>query len=395
MPIRRILPAVASGGLSFDIETGYYPPSDTTKIWGYGALSEPTKISLLHDSVDGLPPIYSAFNSEPSPIISVTNASAAVCGNYIYLIGGIVDATSSRRSEIQRYNLYTKEWELDGELPKSIIALRSETVGDKIYIFGGEDELGSELDDVYEYDTVSGLITAKASMPCARKYFATCVYDGKIYAYGGISGSSDASKMHVYDPAANSWETKADSLADRSHFDMDVIGDKIYTSGGSTYTYKTTLIYDITNNTWTDSGTNSRKVAGNGSVAYNGKLYTMGTYDKTETRVSVYDPAGNSLEMISNFNRGVCGSVVRVGYRAYIVGEDLVTFALDGHVLEVGEAVIDCTIGEKQATLSNTDSERVTVPIRRYACRKYEYQEVAGVDLKHYVDGEWVTFTQQ
>jgi hypothetical protein len=68
-------------------------------------------------------------------------------------------------------------------------------------------------------------------MPTARWAFSTSVLDGKIYAIGGVGGST---KVEVYDPASDTWTSKAPLQSGRSFVSAAVFGGKIYAFGGNT-----------------------------------------------------------------------------------------------------------------------------------------------------------------
>ncbi len=151
------------------------------------------------------------------------------------------------------------------------------TYNGKIYIFGGNSSWNPEglttLNTTFIYDPATDTWTRGANMPTAR-YLATATeVNGKIYVIGGrtldASGSGgpvDANEE--YDPATNTWATKAPiPQAVRGHA-AGAYNGKVYVFGGNTGTYqKTVRIYDPATNSWS-SGAQMDKARAYGQVVF-------------------------------------------------------------------------------------------------------------------------------
>ncbi|MFZ7138955.1 MAG: Kelch repeat-containing protein [archaeon] len=92
-------------------------------------------------------------------------------------------------------------------------------------------------------------------MPTSRMHFGVAVVDGKIYAIGGYKGYSGSylASNEMYDPATNTWITKASMLTPRSGFGVAVVDNKIYVIGGLTGSNIFTNVnevYDHETDTW-------------------------------------------------------------------------------------------------------------------------------------------------
>src|SRR5450759_779101 len=83
-------------------------------------------------------------------------------------------------------------------------------VNGNIYAIGGSGNGSNE-----EYNPGTDSWTFKAPMPTARSDFGIAVCQNKIYCIGGTTGFSDNTGFvakgtnEVYDPATDTWETKA------------------------------------------------------------------------------------------------------------------------------------------------------------------------------------------
>ena len=117
-------------------------------------------------------------------------------------------------------------------------------VNGKIYAIGGTtlsgmwpSESGGIVDTNEEYDPVKDSWASKTAMPTPRYDFAIAVYQSKIYCIGGSTGISSNGQVfteanEVYDPATNTWETRAPMPTPRSYLTANVVNDKIYLIGG-------------------------------------------------------------------------------------------------------------------------------------------------------------------
>ncbi len=120
-------------------------------------------------------------------------------------------------------------------------------------------------------------------MPTARLCHSTCVVDGTIYAIGGhrSQGESAISTVEAYDPATDTWTTKASMPTARGFLSTSVLNGKIYAIGGCTHPYDSGTLasveaYDPATDTWMkmDDMPTPRKALATSAV--NGKIYAMG-----------------------------------------------------------------------------------------------------------------------
>ncbi len=130
-------------------------------------------------------------------------------------------------------------WIQKAPMPTARNGLEAAEVDGKIYAIGGYDEHsnGSGVNQMYNPETNSW--TTKAPMPTARIQFALAVYQGKIYCFGGTLQNSTNPKdsqhctvNEVYDPATDTWTTKAAMPSARWLLGANTVDDKIYLVSG-------------------------------------------------------------------------------------------------------------------------------------------------------------------
>jgi N-acetylneuraminic acid mutarotase len=130
------------------------------------------------------------------------------------------------------------------------------------------------------------------------------VINGKLYVAGGTgTGANSLATLEVYDPATNTWATKAPMPTARDGASGGVINGKLYVVGGDIdqNTKLTTLeVYDPATDTWTTKASMPTSRSGPGAVAIDGKLYVAGGcrgWCAPVTNVlEVYDPATDTWD---------------------------------------------------------------------------------------------------
>ncbi|HSV49281.1 MAG TPA: kelch repeat-containing protein [Candidatus Acidoferrales bacterium] len=129
-------------------------------------------------------------------------------------------------------------------------------VDDKIYAIGGDARYGawpysgSTVGTNEEYNPATDTWTTKASMPTARSQFAITAYQGKIYCFGG-----QVTAVEVYDPTTDIWENKTAMPTARWGLQANAVNGKIYLIGGYTraseFPTNLTEVYDPVTDSWT------------------------------------------------------------------------------------------------------------------------------------------------
>lgn len=177
----------------------------------------------------------------------------------------------------------------------------------------------------------------KPSLPDARHSAATCLGpDGKIFVFGGYfmrdSGGGISheprSITRVYDPATETWSTRASIPSLRAEpRAVTAPNGKIYVVGGVEYRYSagwlsqvadSTMVeaFDPATDTWerdaNHGGTLAPMPTGRGffgmTVGADGRLYAFGGFNSagSSAAVEVYDPVTNTWEVLPPMPRPTC-----------------------------------------------------------------------------------------
>src|SRR5204863_9892776 len=110
--------------------------------------------------------------------------------------------------------------------------------------------------------------------------------------------------VESYDPATNTWTTRAPTPIDRTEPAYGVIAGKLYVAGGlgpDRTLLDTVDAYDPVTDSWTSLSPMPSALDGPGAVVMNGKLFVFGGSRASSTlpmaifsQVYIYDPAVDS-----------------------------------------------------------------------------------------------------
>lgn len=243
-----------------------------------------------------------------------TYHTVAAAGGKLFVFGGL-NASGQFDATSYKYDPTTDTWTTIASLPAARYLFgRAETVNGKIYIFGGTENFGTSYKpvlDMFEYDPASDSYTTKAAMPTAQCYAGSAVINDKIYVIGGNGASETVylKKVQVYDPAADRWWNDTDYPRDVKWMGATVVDGKIVCVGGFNVNYSPSRYIADTYVAEDNGGTLAwTKVAdaGIGPVIFpvagtvDGKAYFVGGRPAADQnapatpRGYVYDPAGDT-----------------------------------------------------------------------------------------------------
>lgn len=186
------------------------------------------------------------------------------------------------------------------------------SIGSSIYVGTGKfGTTNTSLDDFWEFNTVTGIWTQKASMPGGVRNSAVGLAIGNK-GYAGLGNNSNSYKLdfYEYDPMTNAWTQKANfGGAARAGATGFVIDGKAYIGTGTnaSVTYNDFWSFDPVANSWASKAPlpgNTRSEAVGFAIdtfGYVGMGYQNPTYLSDFYR---YNPVTNAWTTISSYEAG-------------------------------------------------------------------------------------------
>jgi N-acetylneuraminic acid mutarotase len=242
-------------------------------------------------------------------------------------------------------NAAEDSWTTLEPMPTARSGLGVAVVDGKIYAIGGQNGEGV-LNITEEYDPVTNEWTSKTSMPTARSDFGIAVYQNKIYVIGGTTGPGETwgsslitGAIEVYDPETDTWQTKTSMPTPRQGLEANVVTDRIYLIGGVRYVggyihpgFDENEVYDPATDSWITKAPLPTAVWGYSSSVVDNKIYLIGGGNKTSdgtfpvTLNQIYTPATNTWNLAQDVPTGLwhaaAGATIDVfaPKRIYVLG---------------------------------------------------------------------------
>lgn len=243
---------------------------------------------------------------------------------------------ASIQSLVTRAAVTNNEWISKVPLPRPECVFGMTTAYDKIYVIGGlyNGSSGSTWSDAnYEYDPATDSWVSRAVMPTKRSALVAVTVDNKLHAIGGAASASGGalSNNEVYDPMSDSWTTKASMPTPRDWMSAATADGKIFVLGGSNNAggiYSTNEMYDPSTNTWTTKASLPTPRLACGAGVVNGKIYLIGGWIRPGSPPGQptglnqqYDPATNSWSTKAPMPTARNGlAIAVVNNRIYAIG---------------------------------------------------------------------------
>jgi N-acetylneuraminic acid mutarotase len=210
-----------------------------------------------------------------------------------------------------------------------------------------------------------------ATMPQARTNHSTAVVDGKIYVMGGNNqtnaGSTMLSSVDMYDPALNSWTSRASMPGVRAGHTSTVVDGKIYVVGGESvmYTTKHSTVweYDPVNNFWDTKASTPQTMSDHSAVAYDGYVWV---FPGTNNNAYAYEVAADTWwQGTSSSARYENHATVRVGTSIFLLGGDFDAWsAWVGAYLDYAHTCLEFDLTESYGS-TNAWAYRAAMPTDR------------------------------
>jgi N-acetylneuraminic acid mutarotase len=224
----------------------------------------------------------------------------------LFVIASLVFLSCSKETEDIED---TDSWTSKSPMSVARCGLSASVLNEKIYAIGGTPNMygsASPYAIVEEYDPATNTWTTKAPMPTPRFGLGTSAVNGKIYAIGGGSTNSEAlAVVEEYDPRTDTWTTKNPMRIPRKWgLAASAVNGKIYAIGGATANSEALGIveeYDPTTDTWTTKKPMPTPRWGFFTSVVNDTIYAIGGIDWAVRSwldmVEAYDPATDTWEV--------------------------------------------------------------------------------------------------
>jgi N-acetylneuraminic acid mutarotase len=236
----------------------------------------------------------------PMPTGRLGLVTATVNGT-VYAIGGYSSEVGGPIRTVEAFNPagnVNVSWKTKQKLPGARVSPSGAAViNGKIYVPGGRNANNVVTKSLYVYNPATDTWATKAEMPVASAYGAAAAINGKLYVFTPYYAGKGPF-LHRYDPSTNTWTKRATPLHPHAWPAAGVIDGKFYVAGGY-YGGLATADLDVYNpgaNTWT---TKKSMPAARGYMAgrvLDGKLYVLGgsAGGAVLAKVERYDPGNNT-----------------------------------------------------------------------------------------------------
>jgi len=259
--------------------------------------------------------------------------TSAVIGQKWYVMGGYDAPNVQARGIVTVYDASTDTWTDKKSMQIPAHHAAAVALNGKIYVFGGfvgrpGTKVWQPIPSAMLYDPEADSWKELAPMPTPRGAAQAVAVDGKIYVIGGahanIAGKPMTEPLWVgvpeivvgtveeYDPATNSWRSRAPMPTGRNHFLAAAVDGKIYAINGRlgspfvTMSDVTDLVeaYDPATDSWSYKGRSPTRRGDVAGDVYNGKIYvTGGEYEEPQGKITfwafeAYDPKTNSWQTL-------------------------------------------------------------------------------------------------
>ncbi|KAK5134692.1 hypothetical protein LTR08_006207 [Meristemomyces frigidus] len=185
-----------------------------------------------------MPKIITTVGQRPACLV---NASVTYVGNdMIYAFGGFDQYTDEVYNHVLKLNLLVRQWSLVdnyGDIPGVRMGHTSCLwQGDKLLVYGGENEHRIHLSDVVIFDIKSAHWTQpdiNGPIPRGRARHSAVIHDDKLFVCGGMSGGDNAVLDDICFLDLKTWTwSRTWRFVPRYDHSSWVWGGKIWVSGG-------------------------------------------------------------------------------------------------------------------------------------------------------------------
>ncbi len=215
-------------------------------------------------SVEMYDPVKNEWSTKAEIPQAVSLACALTVGNKIFVAGGELDSFKKKSKLLMMYDCFSNKWSLKSSIKIARSFHYSVALNNKIYVIGGREsnkEIKTKQKDslavytIEEYDVIKYTWVVKTVMPFKHFAIGAAVLNNKIFILSDTTNNrmlGDSAVLEEYDPVKNTFIKKAELIP--SQCDAAVVGykNKIYVIGGwRKGTISSVNEYDVIKNKWT------------------------------------------------------------------------------------------------------------------------------------------------
>jgi N-acetylneuraminic acid mutarotase len=287
--------------------------------------------------------------SLPQPLGEITSA---VIDKKWYVMGGYDGPNVQAQGIVVEYDAATETWTPKKNMLVAAHHAAAVALDGKVYVFGGfvgrpGTKAWQPIANALVYDPAADSWKELSPMPTPRGSASAVTVDGKIFVIGGahanIPGKPGTEPLWVgvpqivvgtveeYDPATNTWRTRAPMPTGRNHFFAAAVDGKIYAVNGRLGTSFVTMSdvtdiveeYDPKTDIWRYMGRSPTRRGDVAGGVHNGQIYVLGgEYEEPRGKVTfwafeAYDPKANSWRVLPHLQ------IARHGGVAAFIGNEL------------------------------------------------------------------------
>ena len=239
------------------------------------------------------------------PPVSVAAATASLVQGKMYVAGGedVTLFSSGNPSDFLLASVLIFDpsedvWSFAPPMSEARRWAMSASMNSKLYVVGGLSAQAASS-TVESLDPATGSWTTLAPMPTPRYGAGAAVSGGLLYVAGGIGAPGAAAKLEIYDPIKDAWSVGASMPTPRGDLCLTAINGLLYAVGGflpnTTGNLRTATVeaYDPASNTWTTRAPLPLALSGASCQTVGGRLYVIGgtqTNGPFLSSVEVYTP---------------------------------------------------------------------------------------------------------
>lgn len=251
-------------------------------IAAYGATSAgETKLTRLYNITSDS---WSSGADGPIPARFDAAQGDTTHAGFLYVIGGA--SSGGVISDLDRYDPVTDTWTSLASMPTARAGAVAAAVDNNIFVIGGRLSAagpcngGSSLATVEKYDVDANTwTTGLAPMPNPRSDLAAVAHGGKIFVFGGCSGTGIfTGEVDMYNPETDTWSTGlAPMPTARASLVAGHSGQRVYAIGGwNGASLDVNEVYDIAGNSWSGDAPMLTARLEAGTHSHGGRVYVVG-----------------------------------------------------------------------------------------------------------------------